>query len=700
MRACRPQDASSFAQKVDVEHPLGVDMTKLDALLRPAGSSYQTPGDDAERRGERVDATVVAAQEYLVSIQAADGHWRAELEGDSILESEYVMLMHFLGRSDEPKVRKAAEYLRQTQLETGGWTNYFHGPVEVSASVKAYFVLKLMGDDPDAPHMVRARTAIHEAGGIDACNSFTKTYLAIFGQVPWSRCPAIPPEMVLLPRWAPFHIYRMSSWSRTLFVPLSIMWAHRPRVDIPAHASIEELWAPRGRRPAMLDHRHATDPRSPDGGRHWRAFFRGVDRCFKTFETLKVLPFRKRALQEAERWILERLERSDGLGAIFPPIVNTIIALRCLGYPSNHPIVQDQVRELEKLQIEEAQTLRVQPCASPVWDTGLTMEALVRSGLPSDHPALLDGARWLLHREVRRAGDWSVRRPGVEPGGWCFEYENEFYPDLDDTAQVLKMLGQVRLPDEDEDRRREEAMERGFRWMRGLQNQDGGWGAFDADCNDHWLVHIPFADHNAMIDPSCEDVTARALEALALRGMKTSGAAMRAAAFLRARQEPDGSWYGRWGCNYLYGTWLAVTGLVQASEDPSSERIQRALRWLRTKQNPDGGWGELPRSYDDPSMKAIGPSTAAQTAWALLAFLAAGDVESASVRRGLDYLIGTQRPDGSWWDEPFTGTGFPRVFYLRYHLYATYFPLLALGVFRERASHARGGVALVREGGS
>jgi squalene-hopene/tetraprenyl-beta-curcumene cyclase len=664
-------------------------MTKLDALSHPAGSSYLPAGDTMSERA--MAHAMAAARDYLLSIQAEDGHWRAELEGDALLEAEYVLLMAFLGRLDTAKVRKAAESLRRKQLETGGWTSYHGGPIEVSTSVKAYFVLKLLGDDPASSPMVRARAAILEAGGIDACNSFTKALLAIFEQVPWSSCPAVPPEMMLLPSWAPFNVYRMSSWSRTIVVPLSIIWAHRPSCPVPTHASIDELWTDRGRRP--------LDPRGSQPGRMWRRFFLGVDRGFKALETLRLRPLRTRALRVAERWILDRLEHSDGLGAIFPPIVNTIIALRCLGYATDHPTLKEQIRELERLEIEDEETLRVQPCLSPVWDTALTMEALIRSGLPTEHPALQSGGRWLLDREVRVAGDWRIRRPQLEPSGWCFEYRNAWYPDLDDTSQVLKVLQLLHLDDDVDERRRAAAMERGFRWLVGLQNRDGGWGAFDAECNDEVLEHVPFADHNAMIDPSTEDVTARALEALVMRGLGKSQAARHAVTFLRDRQEPDGTWYGRWGCNYIYGTWLAITGLVRAGEDPEAERIQRAARWLRARQNADGGWGELPRSYDDPSMKGVGPSTAAQTAWALLGLFAADDLQSEAVHRGLAYLTETQRPDGSWRDEPWTGTGFPRVFYLRYHLYATYFPLLALAIVRERTALGGKKLSMVSEGG-
>jgi len=630
---------------------------------------------------ERVDQAVERVQEYLLGIQNEDGHWRGELEGDTILESEYALLMAFLGRLDDPDVVKAGEYLRRTQLETGGWTHYPGGPTEVSGSVKAYFVLKLLGDDPDAPHMARARKAILEAGGVEAANSFTKIYLAIFGQYPWSRCPAVPPEMILLPESAPFNLHRMSSWSRTIVVPLSIIWAHKPRCEVPGHAAIPELFVDGPPTAAQYDVRDGSEGLE---GQLWTAFFSGVDLVLKGVEATGFRPLRRRALEVAERWILDRLEKSDGLGAIFPPIVNTIFALRCLGYPGDHPVVEQQLAELRKLEIEEDGAVRLQPCMSPVWDTAYSMYALRTSGLAADHPALLKGARWLLDREVRHAGDWAASAPGVEPGGWYFEYANEFYPDLDDTTKVLTVLHDIRFRDPDEEERRRAAIRRGLAWMLAMQNDDGGWAAFDKGCDVEAFVHVPFADHNAMIDPSCDDITGRALETMALLGHRPEEPHVaRAAAYLKSRREPDGTWYGRWGCNYLYGTWLAVTGLVRSGEPRDSEWIQAGARWVRRHQNSDGGWGELPRSYDDPSTKGQGPSTAAQTAWALLTLFAAGDADSLSVHRGIRYLLETQLPDGSWYDEPWTGTGFPRVFYLRYHLYATYFPLVALGNFRR-----------------
>ncbi|HKQ61428.1 MAG TPA: squalene--hopene cyclase [Candidatus Polarisedimenticolaceae bacterium] len=620
--------------------------------------------DPARRAGA---AAIEAAQRYLLSIQHPDGHWRAELEGDTILESEYVLTLHFLGRGADPRVPKAANEIRRKQLPDGGWAIYPGGPTEISASTKAYFVLKLAGDRPDAPHMQRARRAILEAGGIEACNSFTKIYLSIFGQYSWDRCPAVPPEMILLPRWFYINIYEMSSWSRGIVVPLAIIRAHKPRCAVPAWANISEL----------------VSPRPPAAKRDlWVTLFSGLDRMLKMHERLPVKPLRKRALEASVDWMLERLEGSDGIGAIFPPIINTIIALRCLGYAEDHPLVQGQLRELEKLEIEEGDALRVQPCFSPVWDTALTVNALAESGFPADHPALLHAARWLLDKRGHEQGDWRVKVGAGPRPGWFFEYANPYYPDNDSTAQVITALSKLRFADREEDWRRRVAIREGHEWHLTMQNRDGGWAAFDKGCDKEILTYVPFADHNAMIDPSTADITARTLETLHCLGYdRNSPLTRRAIEFLLREQEPDGSWFGRWGCNYIYGTWLGIWGLRVIGEDVSADWCRRAADWLRQCQNPDGGWGELPQSYDDPSQKGKGPSTPSQTAWALMGLWAAGETDGPRVRCGLDYLLRTQRPDGSWKDEHWTGTGFPSVFYLRYHLYATYFPLLALATF-------------------
>jgi squalene-hopene/tetraprenyl-beta-curcumene cyclase len=616
-----------------------------------------------------IQNAIDAAQNYLLKAQREDGHWYGELEGDTILESEYILTLHFIGRSGEDRARKAANYLRKKALADGGWANYPGGPADVSSSVKAYFALKLLGDDSEALHMRRARNVIRKLGGLSAVNSFTRIYLALFGQFPWNRCPAVPPELILLPQWFPINLYELSSWSRAIVVPLSVIWAFKPSHAVPEYASIDELW---------LD--TALPPAARPG--FWRNFFKMTDSVLKFLEQRHWTPWRRHALAACEHWMIEHFRNSDGIGAIFPPIINSIIALRCLGYANEHPFTQSQILELERLEIEEDETLRVAPCFSPVWDTALTSVALVESGLAPDHPALLRAGEWTLTKEVQIAGDWKFKNPEGKPGGWFFEYSNQLYPDTDDTFQVLTALSKIQFPEEADEQRKREAAQRAFHWLLTMQNKDGGWGSFDRDCSKQCLTQIPFADHNAMIDPSTTDITARGLETFAAIGLDPAHPAVRRAIdFVLKEQEADGSWFGRWGCNYLYGTWLALRGLKCVGVDLSKDRFETSARWLRSVQNPDGGWGELPRSYEDPSFKGQGPSTPSQTAWALMGLMATGDYHSLSLRLGLEYLLDTQGEDGSWHDEFWTGTGFPRVFYLRYHLYAVYFPLMALGLF-------------------
>jgi squalene-hopene/tetraprenyl-beta-curcumene cyclase len=623
----------------------------------------------------RVGSAIAAARRHLFSIQSADGHWCGELEGDTILESEYILARLFLGHGNDPLLLKAAEYIRRKALPGGGWSIYPDGPADVSASAKAYFVLKILGDRADAPHMRHARASILAQGGLDACNSFTRIYFAIFGQYPWERCPSVPPELILLPRRLYLNIYQMSAWSRAILVPLSIISATRPSCPVPEGAGLAELVVPgRGRWKARRT--------------AWATLFYGVDALTKRLENLPFGPLREAALERAERWILERLEGSDGLGAIFPPIVNTIIALRARGYALDHPVIAQQARELEKLTIEDADTLRVQPCFSPVWDTALAVNALLESGCRPDDPALVRAATWMLDRRSRQSSEGSGpkrRRDGIAGGGaagWYFEYANPFYPDCDTTSQVMTTLSKMDLPDGPDAARCRRALYEGLQWQLGMQNTDGGWGAFDRGCNKEILTRVPFADHNAMIDPSTADLTARGLETMAEIGFGPEyGPARRAIDFLHREQEADGSWYGRWGCNYLYGTWLAAWGLRRIGEDPGTPALRRAAAWLLSCQNADGGWGETLASYDDPSLKGRGPSTPSQTAWALMGLMAAGQRDGDAVRRGVSYLLDRQADDGSWPEGEWTGTGFPRVFYLRYHLYPIYFPLLALGTY-------------------
>ena len=625
---------------------------------------------------DRVERCLGEARQGLLTLQRYDGHWCAELEGDSIVESEYILTMYFLGRGSERRLEKVARHLRGLELAEGGWSLFPGGDPEVSATVKAYFALKLLGDDPEAEHMRRACRVARQLGGIRACNSYTKLCLAIFGQYPWKLCPAVPPEMILLPKWLPFNIYAMSAWSRTIVVPLSMIWAYKPYCEVPAEADISELEVEGSGR-----HRAAATTAREQA---WATSFEAIDIGLKWVEALGLKPFRRLALARCEQWILARLRRSDGLGAIIPPIINTILALRCRGYGIDHPVLAAQIDELERLEIEEGETLRVQPCKSPVWDTAMALNTLIRSGVEGEQQAIRAAVDWLLDHEVTEPGDCQILNPDVPVGGWYFEYANEFYPDCDDTAAVMTALAGVESASSGDESRLRQALGRAAEWLVGMQNRDGGWAAFDRGCDLEVLTFIPFADHNAMIDPSTVDITGRSLEALASCGFgPDDDAVRRGVEFILCQQRDDGSWYGRWGANYLYGTWLALIGLKAVEFDMAHDACRRAVDWLLAHQNEDGGWGESLRSYHEPTWIGRGESTAAQTAWALLGLIAAGEVRHSAVTRGFGYLLETRQVDGTWADEQWTGTGFPEVFYLRYHYYATYFPLLSLASYRR-----------------
>jgi squalene-hopene/tetraprenyl-beta-curcumene cyclase len=630
----------------------------------------------------------------LFARQAPDGHWVGELQGDTILESEWVLLMAFLGREDDDRVRRAARYILRQQQPGGGWSNYPDGPAELSVSIKAYFALKLAGHDADTPYLTRARAVIRSLGGAARCNSFTRFYLALLGQLPYANCPAVPPELMLLPRWAYVNIYAMSSWTRTIVVPLSIFYAHKPVRRLAPARGIAELFLEPPDRPRWP---HPPTRRLLT----WSNFFLGVDLLLKRCEKW-LGPVRALALRRAERWMRDHFADSDGLGAIFPPMIYTVVCLRCLGHSDDSPQMRWALKQLDDLMIEEDNTLRLQPCFSPVWDTALTLNALAeveqlqiadcrwqiagqQSAIGNRQSAIREGVRWLLAKEVRRPGDWSTANPGLEPAGWFFEYHNGFYPDTDDTAMVLMALARTghaagaARP----------AAERGLRWLLGMQNDDGGWAAFDRNINREVLTRVPFADHNAMLDPSCPDITARALEALGCLGYGCDHPQVQMAlAFLERTQEPAGSWPGRWGVNYVYGTWQVLSGLGSIGYDPRRPMVRRAVAWLRSVQQACGGWGESCRSYDDPAYAGVGTPTASQTAWALLGLMAAGEAESDAVAAGVDYLLATQGEDGGWQEEQFTGTGFPKVFYLKYHMYSLYFPLMALARYARAVSAA------------
>ncbi len=638
-----------------------------------------------DRPSHEADAAMRRTSDWLRSRQAADGHWRAALEGDSILESEYLLLLAWAGRLDAPAAPGAARRILREQLPRGGWAIYPGGPVDVSASVKAYLALKLLGHHPESPDLVRARQAIERAGGPWAVNSFTKFYLALLGQMPYAACPAVPPEAVLLPDWFPVNLRRVSAWSRTMIVPLSLMWAFKPVRRIASERGIAELFT--------AADRLGPPPPADRGG--WARFFRGVDSLLKCCEAVGFTPLRSRAIQACRRWMLERFEESDGLGAIFPPIVWSIIALRAMGCDDDSPEVREAWRQLDGLVEREPDgTTRLEPCRSPVWDTAITLIAVVESQAAGTRdPVAGRAVDWLLANEIRFAGDWSCRA-AAEPSGWCFEYANRFYPDVDDTAMVVIALatwrGRHGGDDPDRTRRVDDAIRRARPWLEAMQNSDGGWGAFDRDNNVEFLCKVPFADHNAMIDPSSPDLAGRVLEAFGKTGLGVGHPVIdRAVAYLRRTQEADGAWFGRWGVNYIYGTWQAIEGLRAVGLPCDDPAIVRGAHWLETHQQADGGWGETPESYADRALAGVGDATASQTAWAVAGLVAAGRQGSAAVRQGVAWLVGRQEADGHWEQPEFTGTGFPKVFYLRYHWYPIYFPLLALARERRAAAVSR-----------
>jgi squalene-hopene/tetraprenyl-beta-curcumene cyclase len=639
---------------------------------------------------ERVALGIEKARDYLFTQQYEDGYWCGELEADTTLESDYIAIHTLLGTGNPGRMQRAVPEIIRHQNADGGWPIFTGGPSNISASVKAYFALKLMGYKPDHAVLERARTRILEMGGATECNTFTKIYLCFLGQYDWEAVPAVPPEIVLFPNWFWFNLYEISSWSRAILVPLSIAYAKKPFKKISAEMGIDELFVG-GRHGKHLHLKWAQQKIS------WRNFFLVLNRVVHFCERFHIRPLRYLALKKAERWMLERFEKSDGLGAIYPGILNSIVALRCLGYSTDDPQVIRALSEFEKLGIDEPgiadhsePTFRMQPCMSPVWDTALALFALGESGVSKNDPRMLKAADWILSKEVRNKGDWAVKVPNVAPGGWYFEFNNEFYPDVDDSAMVLLGLDKVENPRE---RYQHEVSQRAIDWIFAMQCKNGGWASFDKDNTRMVFQNIPFADHNAMLDPPTVDITGRVLEMLAAYGITGDDKRVKKAIkFILSEQEPDGSWFGRWGVNYIYGTMLVLRGLQAMSVDHHEPYVQQGAEWLRMVQNSDGGWGETCGSYDDPTTRGIGPSTPSQTAWAIMGLLAAGDTRSESVQRGILYLLETQRSDGHWNEDQYTGTGFPRVFYLAYHLYRDYFPLIAL------STYARDFSALYEEG--
>jgi squalene-hopene/tetraprenyl-beta-curcumene cyclase len=623
-----------------------------------------------EQRGgahARRHAALDRAVRHLLGRQQPDGYWRGHLETNVTMDAEDLMMRQFLGVRTEEQTRASARWIRRQQREDGSWANFRGGPADPSTTAEAYVALRLAGDAPDEPHMVRAREVVLEHGGLEATRVFTRIWLALFGQWDWSEVPALPPEMVFLPSRFPFNLYDFACWARQTVAPLTILSALRPARDLGVR--VDELRS--GRAPEV----------PPESGR--RKAFRRLDRALHAYERLPVKPGRETALRRAAEWVVAHQEADGCWGGIQPPWVYSLMALHTLGYPLDHPVLERGLAGWERFTVHEdspdGPVRWIEACQSPVWDTVLALVALGDAGVPPDHPAMCRAADWVLNEEIRHRGDWSVVRPDVPAGGWAFEFDNDGYPDIDDTAEVVMALRKTAAP-------AGPAIDRALAWLHGMQSSDGGWAAFDVDNTREAAYDLPFCDFGAVIDPPSADVTAHVVEALAKEGLADTPAVSRGIAWMLDAQEEDGSWFGRWGANHVYGTGAVVPALVAAGVDPGSSVVRRAVRWLESVQNDDGGWGEDLRSYTDKSWVGRGDSTPSQTAWALLALHAAGDADSAAARRGVDWLVEHQREDGGWDEPQFTGTGFPGDFYIAYHLYRVVFPVSALGRILGRAA--------------
>ena len=614
------------------------------------------------------------SQQFFLTTQAQEGFWVGELESNVTIIAEYIMFQTFLGHPNPKRLRKAVRHILRLQLPDGGWNIYCGGPSELSATVEAYFALKLAGRPADDACMQKARDLIIAKGGVEKSRVFTKIHLALFGQYSWEGIPSMPVEMMFLPTGFYFNIYEFSSWSRSVIVPLMIIFAQKPQVKLDGFPGIDELYA------SPPDQRQTAVEWSEELV-SWRNFFVLADRVLKMLERRTIPAVRAAAVRRAEQWILEHQDITGDWGGIMPAMMNSVIALLSLGYRKTDRVIAKGLEAIERFGIETADEFRLQSCVSPVWDTAITVIALAESGLHSTHPVLAKAAGWLVSKQVLRKGDWAVKNRKGKPGGWAFEFFNDFFPDNDDTAMVLLALRNVHLREE---RVLKEACQRGLSWLLSMQCDDGGWGAFDMNNNKRLLNRIPFADLESLLDPSTSDVTGRVVELLGKLGYPRQHPVMRRALrFLRKDQSEEGSWYGRWGVNYIYGTCHVLCGLRSVNEPMHQPYIRRAVRWLVSHQNPDGGWGETCQSYAEPSLRGRGVSTASQTAWALMGLLAAGEARTKAVQRGIEYLLRTQTAEGSWYEPEFTGTGFPKYFFIKYHMYQHYFPLMALARYRQ-----------------
>jgi squalene-hopene/tetraprenyl-beta-curcumene cyclase len=649
------------------------------------------------------------ACERLLSLQDGEGFWQSELQTNVTMDAEDMLLREFLGIRQAGQSDRSAAWIRSQQRPDGTWANFHGGPGELSTTIEAYCALRLAGDQPEAEHMRRAARFIRAEGGLERARVFTHLWLALFGLWSWDRVPALPPEIILLPTWAPLNVYHFACWARQTIVAVSLVKAHRPVRAL--GFALEELQPGAEPKLAGAD-AGACEPHRPSS--RWGAWLTRLDRVMRFYERRPIGPLRRLALAHAEQWVVRRQEADGSWGGIQPPWVYSLMALSLCGYPLDHPVMKRGLEGLEGFMVEDQDdshevgapagaSRRMEACQSPVWDTAMALIALSDAGHSSEDPAIARATEWLLGMEVTVPGDWSIARPGLAPGGWAFEFANVNYPDVDDTVEVVLAL--CRLTGED-DPRIAAAVGRALRWVEGMQSSGGGWGAFDAENTRSLVRDIPFLDFGEVIDEPSADVTAHAVEMLAMLGLADAPPARRAVRWLIEQQEPGGSWFGRWGVNHIYGTGAAVPALMAAGIEPSHECIRRGVRWLSDHQNEDGGWGEDPRSYDDPAWIGRGPSTASQTAWALLALHAAGE-RSRSVERGVDWLVATQTPDGGWDEPQYTGTGFPSDYYINYHLYRIAFPVMALGrcltataVAQDPPagfSHARGAAAQGRK---
>ncbi|WP_426435037.1 squalene--hopene cyclase [Bradyrhizobium genosp. P] len=633
-----------------------------------------------------LEKSISTATEALMGYRQSDGHWVFELEADSTIPAEYVLLRHYLAEPVDAELEaKIANYLRRVQGAHGGWPLVHEGPFDMSASVKSYFALKMIGDSVDAPHMSRAREAIRSRGGASGSNVFTRFLLALYGVVTWRATPVLPIEIMLLPMWSPFHINKISYWARTTMVPLMVLAALKPRAKNPKGVGIDELFLEDPKSIRMT-------PKAPHQSASWFYLFRSLDAVLRVVEPMFPKSLRQRAIDAALAFTEERLNGEDGMGAIYPPMANIVMMYEALGKDENYPPRAVTRRGLDKLLVIGEQEAYCQPCVSPVWDTALTCHALQETGGDETLARMKEGLDWLKPRQVLELkGDWAVKAPNVRPGGWAFQYNNDHYPDLDDTAVVVMAMDRAQRQTGSSEY--DAAIARGREWIEGLQSRDGGWAAFDANNLEYYLNNIPFSDHGALLDPPTEDVTARCVSMLGQLGetTRTSKVMADGVAYLRRTQLAEGSWYGRWGLNYVYGTWSVLSALNVAGVDHNDQMIRKAVDWLLSVQNQDGGWGEDAVSYRlDYRGYEAAPSTSSQTAWALLGLMAAGEVENPAVARGVEYLKATQTEKGLWDEQRYTATGFPRVFYLRYHGYSKFFPLWALARYRNlRSTNSR-----------